>query len=115
MNYPQRMLLRITGFMLFVLALTFIIYSTPYAQDIRIADSICNAEINVMGYDVEIGQYAQNILNNREECVKVHFLRLGVDYSWVVLVVGVVMFFIGIWAGLGDREKKEILGKQSFR
>ena len=111
MNRPQRMMIRIIGFTLFFFALTFsIMISTPFSQDIRVSDNICNAQLNIMGYDVEIGQLAQDVLRYEEECRKIHILRLGVDYSWILLTVGAVLFFIGVWAGLGAKGKKEIFG-----
>jgi hypothetical protein len=109
MNKPQRFALRLIGFMLFAFALIFIIYSMPHAQDVRMADSICNAQLDIMGLNMQVGQFAQNVLDYRGDCNRIHLLRLGVDYSWVILVVGAILFFIGVWTGLGVKEKKEIL------
>lgn len=68
----------------------------PSSPNIRMADNICNVA----------GLFG----GSGTECVKVHFLRLGVDYSWILFVVGAVLFFIGVWVGLGAKGKKEILG-----
>lgn len=111
MNYPQRATLRVTGVLLFALVLVFNIIVMPQAQDVRMAEDICNAKINIGGLNAEIGRLAQEVLNYRSECNKVHLMKLGLDYSWIILVVGVVLFFIGVWAGLGKKAKNEILGK----
>jgi len=103
-------MIRIIGFTLFILGLSFIMIIMPNAQDIRIADSVCNAEIDIMGYKVEIGLVTQIALNSQKQCSQIHLLRLGVDYAWILLVVGSILFFVGVWAGLGAREKKEIMG-----
>ena len=78
----------------------------PHAQDIRILDDVCTVQI----YGMEVGQFAQNTLGYEKECNRMHLLRLGVDYSWIFLVIGAILFFIGVWAGLGAKGRREILG-----
>lgn len=101
---------RATGFILFMLGISFSIIIMPNAQDIRMADNICNAKIEVMGHTLEIGSVAQIAFNSQEKCAQIHFLRLGVDYAWIAMSIGTILFFIGVWAGLGAKGKKEILG-----
>ena len=110
MNYPQRAVLRIVGVLLFLFALIFNIFLMPQAGHTIIADEICNARIDIAGNDLEVGQFSQNVLDYGNDCRKVHWIRLGLDYSWVVMAGGVVLFSIGVWAGLGAKGKKEILG-----
>jgi len=108
MNHSQARMLKGLGVFLFLLAGIFIAYSYQSAQDIRMADGICNAQVDVVGYKVEIGQFAQRVLDYEGDCNKIHLLRLGVDYSWIVFALGIIMFFVGIWGGLGDKGKKSL-------
>jgi len=112
MNYPQRAMLRILGVLLFLAGLIISIFFMSSVTDIRMADNICKAQLNVYGQDVPIGYYAQIISDSEADCSKAHFLRIVVDYAWILLVVGAILFFVGVWAGLGARQKKEIVGSK---
>jgi hypothetical protein len=114
MNYPQRATLRVVGVLLFLSALFFSYFMMPYAMDIRMADNICNFGIDVAGQNFKLGQFAQNVLEMRGDCTKVHFLRLGIDYSWIFLVLGAISFFVGVWATLGAKGNKEIWGSNKW-
>lgn len=111
MNKQQRIMLRATGWTLFILGLAFNIIIMPNAHDITMADNICNAKIELAGYEIELGLVTQMALNNQEKCTHIHFLRLGIDYAWISLALGSIMFFIGVWAGLGVKGKREMLNK----
>jgi len=106
MNYPQRAMLRIIGVILICFSLCFILLVTvPSGRDIKILDSVCNAEIN----QLEVGQLSQKVFDYETSCTKISFLKVGIDYSIPIGILGFVLFLTGIYAELGRKKNKEIL------
>jgi len=110
MNPEQRMALRIVGVVIFACALAFniIVPNMGDPNEIRLMDNLCNAQLDVLGNQINIGEIGQLVLDKGLDCNKIHIVRMGLDYSWVAMALGVAMFFIGVWAGLGKKGRKEM-------
>lgn len=97
--------MRVVGVILICFSIFFIIFVTaPSGRDIRILDSVCNAEIN----QLDIGQLSQKVFDYETSCTKISFLKLGMDFSMPLGIIGLVLFLIGIYAELGRKKNKEI-------
>jgi len=70
------------------------IYLTQDAKnDIKIANSLCTAEVNVLGFNVPIGQ---KILGEEADCQNVHYMMLLINWGWIGYAFGALLFVLGI-------------------
>jgi len=103
MNKRQRSFLRIIGALIFLISFLIPVYFHYYPQvkeTILNANLICNLEVS----DINIGEVGQQILDTQDECLKAHNLSLLIKYNWVIYIIGIVLWAVGLWKGLGEKD-----------
>lgn len=68
-------------------------------SDIRTANSLCTAQVNVMGFNVPIGNWGQRLLGKEADCQKVHYMMLLIDYGFIGYILGGFLLVLGLVLG----------------
>ncbi len=76
-------------------------------SDIQTANSLCTAQVNVMGFTVPIGSWGQRLLGKEADCQKVHYMILLIDYGFIGYIFGGFLLFLGLILGWGKKEHHE--------
>lgn len=109
MNTMAKAYLIVIG--IIVLILTFAVMevylTTDAKSDIRTANSLCTAEVNVLGFKVPVGNWGQKILGAQEDCQRIHYYMLLIDYGFIGYILGGLLFFLGLILGWGGHHQEE--------
>jgi len=65
-------------------------------SDIRMANSLCTAQVDVFGFTVPVGSLGQKLLGAEADCQKVHYYMLLIDYGWIGYALGGLLFILGL-------------------
>lgn len=76
-------------------------------SDIKTANSLCTAQVNVMGFTVPIGSWGQRLLGKEADCQNVHYMILLIDYGFIGYILGGFLLFLGLILGWGRQPHHE--------
>lgn len=76
-----------------------IVISPNDQSDIRTAEAMCTAEVEVFGINLPVGRAGQEILGVQEECRNNHYLFLLINYGWIAYVFGGLLLLFGLILG----------------
>lgn len=107
MKKDQMFILVIVGFLLVAITLIFyvITYKSVDINNVYLADKLCNSQIEILGNEIDIGQIGQSVFDLSRDCSKVHMIKLGLNYLWIVGVIGMILWFIAIFSMAGLDKK----------
>ena len=85
---------------------TQIILTPAQKSDIKTANNLCTAEVNVAGVNLALGSWGQKLLGAEEDCQKVRYFMLLINYGWIGYVIGGFFLILGIFLGGGYTERE---------
>lgn len=103
MNKHQSSFIRIVGVIIFSFALLITIYCFAYPEkqkEILNNNALCNLQIG----DTNFGEIGQQILSVQDECNKISLLAFLIKYNFLLYLLGIILFCIGLYSSLGRKK-----------
>lgn len=67
-----------------------LVFTVDKKKEITNKDALCNAKIG----NFNIGEAGQKLLGKEDECNKIYYQKMFIDYAWILYILGLVL--IGI-------------------
>jgi hypothetical protein len=79
-------------------------------QQVQLANSLCNANVNVFGFNLPIGQSAQALSPDiAQRCQQVSIVAKILSYEMYIYIVGFVLIVLGLALGGSKEVVREIV------
>ncbi len=96
--------MRILGFLILCTGIIISAYyfgNSDLKENILQTNYLCNAKVG----NIQAGEIAQALTGSYEECLRAKRQAFLIKNNWLLYVVGLLLFFIGLYKELGDKKK----------
>ena len=82
-----------TGIILIIVTIGVLhFYYTPTDKyDISTINQACNAKINLLGQEINVGSFGQKLLGEEDTCRSMYYHSMVIQYGWWGYVLGVIL------------------------